>query len=343
VLRLVTRSIICLLFVALASCAVEVPGGVDDFRVVTATPSGPSPTPIIFGNLPEGTPTRVPPPPTPTRQATTPPTAVPNSPAAASSPVGSTSAAPTQANETETPASAQATQAPAGAAGGDTGEMVSIKGATFTMGDSNGDPDERPPHQVTVADFQMDRFEVTNALFDAFVKATGYQTANEQQNKAQTWRSFFTADTANNPVVMVTWNDAVAFCKWAGKRLPTEAEWEFAARGTDGRIYPWGNDYDPSKFNGKASGIRGTVHVGSYPAGASPFGINDMAGNVWEWTADWYEAYPGGASSPFYGEKFRVTRGGGWFDEDKQVRTTNRSSADPNTAANDDLGFRCAK
>jgi len=220
--------------------------------------------------------------------------------------------------------------------------MISIKGATFTMGDNNGDPDERPAHKVTVADFAMDRFELTNALFETFVAATGYQTENEKAGKPQTWRTHSTPDTSNNPVVFVTWADAQAFCEWAGKRLPTEAEWEYAARGTDGRIYPWGNDYDPQKFNGKASGIRGTVHVGSYPAGASAFGIDDMAGNVWEWTADWYQAYPGGAPSPFYGEKFRVTRGGGWFDEQKQVRATNRSSADPN-AANDDLGFRCVK
>jgi formylglycine-generating enzyme required for sulfatase activity len=220
--------------------------------------------------------------------------------------------------------------------------MITISGATFRMGADSGDPDERPAHDVAVAGFQIDRFEVTNALFDAFAQATGYQTENEQKGSSQTWQSHFTPETVNNPVVVVSWNDAVAYCEWAGKRLPTEAEWEFAARGTDGRIYPWGNEYDPSKFNGKTSGIRGTVHVGSYPAGASAFGADDMAGNVWEWTADWYQAYPDGAPSSFFGEKFRVTRGGGWFDEGKQVRTSNRSSADP-TAANDDLGFRCAK
>lgn len=338
----IIQLIVFFLFVSLTSCAVEVPGGVDDFRVVTATPSEPSPTPVIFGSPPEGTPTRVPPPPTPTRAqptstpilAAASPTAMPSPSNAQSTAVSSPSVAPSQV---------QPTVASSQTAGSEIGEMVSIKAGTFKMGDDKGDPDERPAHEVTIADFQMDRFEVTNALFDAFVKATGYQTENEKQDKPQTWRSLFTPDTVNNPVALVTWNDALEFCEWAGKRLPTEAEWEYAARGTDGRVYPWGNDYDSSKFNGKASGIRGTVHVGSYPAGASPFGMDDMAGNVWEWTGDWYQAYPGGAGSPFFGEKFRVTRGGGWFDEQKQVRTFNRSSADPNTAANDDLGFRCAK
>jgi formylglycine-generating enzyme required for sulfatase activity len=328
---------LCVFFVVgmwsavLLACAVEVPGGVDDFRVVTPTPSEPSPTPIIFG-LPENTPTRMAPPPTPTRAPATPtPNVAPASPTTA------------DAQSTSNAVSATATAAPEPTeSAAQSGEMVAIKGGQFMMGDNAGDPDERPAHEVTIADFQMDRFEVTNALFEVFVTATGYKTGNEQNNKTQTWRTFFTADTANHPVVLVTWNDAAAFCEWAGKRLPTEAEWEFAARGTDGRAYPWGNDYDASKFNGKASGIRGTVHVGSYPAGASPFSVQDMAGNVWEWTADWYQAYPGGAASSFFGEKFRVTRGGGWFDENKQVRAANRSSAEPG-AANDDLGFRCVK
>lgn len=320
-----------LLSAVLLACAVEVPGGVDDFRVVTPTPSEPSPTPIIFG-LPENTPTRMAPPPTPTRAPATPtPNVAPASPTTADA----------QPNSNAVSATATAAPPPTESAA-HAGEMVSIKGGLFMMGDNAGDPDERPAHEVTVADFQMDRFEVTNTLFEVFATATGYKTENEQNNKTQTWRTFFTPDTANNPVVLVTWNDAVAYCEWVGKRLPTEAEWEFAARGADGRVYPWGNEYDASKFNGKASGIRGTVHVGSYPAGASPFGVEDMAGNVWEWTADWYQPYPGGAASPFFGEKFRVTRGGGWFDENKQIRAANRSSAEPG-AANDDLGFRCVK
>lgn len=323
------------LSVALFACAVEVPGGVDDFRAVTATPSGPTVTPVIIAPALQGTPTRVPPPPTPTRAQTN----TPNPTAPAST---TTNAQPTAAATTNAEPSAAPTNAPTQSASTDTGEMIAIQGGTFTMGNNQGDADERPAHEVVVNAFQMDRFEVTNALFEQFVGATNYQTANEKNGKAKTWRTFAKPDTQGNPVVMVSWADAQAFCEWAGKRLPTEAEWEYAARGADGRIFPWGNDFDAQKFNGKASGIRGTTHVGSYPAGASAFGIEDMAGNVWEWTADWYQAYPGGAPSQFYGEKFRVTRGGGWFDEEKQVRATNRSSAAPE-AANDDLGFRCVK
>lgn len=332
--NLLSLSVVCgLLSVVLLACAVEVPGGVDDFRVVTPTPSEPTATPVIFAPALEGTPTRLAPPPTPTRVSIA-PTAAPTQTRAPATNAPTTNAQPTVA-PTEPPPPTQASTT-------DTGEMISIPGGAFNMGNNQGDPDERPAHPVNVAAFQIDRFEVTHALFDAFVQATGYQSENEKAGKAQTWRNLFTADTAENPVAVVSWNDAVAFCEWAGKRLPSEAEWEFAARGTDGRIYPWGNAFDASKFNGKASGIRGTAHVGSYPVGASAFGVDDMAGNVWEWTADWYQAYPGGANSQFFGEKFRVTRGGGWFDEDKQVRATNRSSADP-SASNDDLGFRCAK
>ncbi len=323
----------CLLSVALLACAVEVPGGVDDFRVVTPTPSEATVTPVIIAPALQGTPTRAAPPPTPTRVVNS-PTAAPTQTRAVATNAPTTNAPPT-AVPTEPPAPTQTSN-------GDTRDMISIAGGAFEMGNDKGDPDERPAHPVNVAAFQIDRFEVTNASFDAFARATGYQTENEKAGKTQTWRSLFTPDTAENPVAVVSWNDAVAFCEWAGKRLPGEAEWEFAARGTDGRIYPWGNTFDATQFNGKASGIRGTTHVGSFPAGASVFGVDDMAGNVWEWTADWYQAYPGGASSQFFGEKFRVTRGGGWFDDDKQVRATNRSSADP-SASNDDLGFRCAK
>lgn len=219
--------------------------------------------------------------------------------------------------------------------------MVEIPAGEFTMGNDAGDDDEKPAHTVTLEAFEIDLFEVTNAEFAKFVEATGYQTEAEKAGEAG-WRAYAEGKD-NHPVVKVTWNDANAYCQWLGKRLPTEAEWEKAARGTDGRTYPWGNEWDPAKANVKESGFRGTIAVGSLGEGASPYGVFDMAGNVWEWTADWYQAYPGSTyQSEYFGEKFRVTRGGGWFQEADKVTTFNRSATDPK-AANDDLGFRCAR
>jgi formylglycine-generating enzyme required for sulfatase activity len=219
--------------------------------------------------------------------------------------------------------------------------MVEIPAGEFTMGNDGGDDDEKPAHAVTLEAFEIDMFEVTNADFAKFVEETGYQTEAEKAGEAG-WRAY-TEGKDNHPVVKVTWNDADAYCQWAGKRLPTEAEWEKAARGEEGFVYPWGNEWDPAKANTKESGFRGTVAVGSFAEGASSYGVFDMAGNVWEWMADWYQPYPDSAyQSEYYGEKFKVTRGGGWFQEENLVTTSNRSATDP-SAANDDLGFRCAR
>jgi serine/threonine-protein kinase len=220
--------------------------------------------------------------------------------------------------------------------------MMEIPAGPLTMGSDTGKEDEAPAHKVDLPTFKIDRFEVTNADFAQFVEATGYQTDAEKAGLSRTWR-----DAAEGkdiyPVVYVSWNDAVAYCAWVGKRLPTEAEWEKAARGTDRRMYPWGDEWDPSKANVKETGLRGTAAIGSFAAGASPYGVEDMAGNVWEWTADWYEAYPGSSfQSPYYGGQYRVLRGGGWFETADFVRTTTRNAAS-DTAANDDLGFRCAR
>jgi iron(II)-dependent oxidoreductase len=221
--------------------------------------------------------------------------------------------------------------------------MVEIPAGPFTMGSEDGDPEDGPARQVDLPAFEIDRFEVTNADYAAFVSETDYVTFAEEQGFG-TWRDMWRAGKDNHPVVMVTWHDAVAYCEWLGKRLPTEAEWEKAARGTDGQVFSWGNEWDPDKANVKERGLRGTAAVGSFSAGASPYGVDDMIGNVWEWTADWYLPYPGNTiADPFYGEKFRVTRGGGWFDVEPQATTFNRNAADPNKTANDDLGFRCAR
>jgi formylglycine-generating enzyme required for sulfatase activity len=220
-------------------------------------------------------------------------------------------------------------------------EMVEVPAGLFVMGSDSADPDESPPHEVELPTFYIDRYEVTNGQFRAFVEATGYQTDAEKAGK-RNWKDY-SLGKANHPVAKVSWNDAAAFCEWVGKRLPTEEEWEKAARGTDGRAYPWGNEFDASRANVKLTGLRGTAAVGSFPAGASPYGAEDMSGNVWEWTASPYLGYPGSTyQDPHYGEELKVTRGGGWFDDEQQVRTANRHAADPLTAS-DDIGFRCAQ
>ena len=220
--------------------------------------------------------------------------------------------------------------------------MIAIPAGEFTMGSEN--KIERPPHTVFVDTFEIDQFEVTNEQFEKFVAETGYVTDAEKAGDTS-WR-YYSKDKPQHPVVKVSWNDAKAFCEWGGKRLPTEAEWEKAARGTDGRTYPWGSDWNVNKANTKEAGYRGTIIVGSFPAGASPYGVMDMAGNVSEWTSDWFQPYPGypggDSEAQYFGEKYRVIRGGGWFSDQNLARTTERS-ASSTTLANDDVGFRCAR
>jgi formylglycine-generating enzyme required for sulfatase activity len=218
-------------------------------------------------------------------------------------------------------------------------ETVLIPAGPFIMGSAN--EDERPPHEVFVEAYEIDKFEVANDEFQRFVDETGYATEGEQAGEEDSWRAW-AQDKPRHPVVKVTFGDARAYCEWAGKRLPTEAEWEKAARGTEQLVYPWGNEWDPDGANTKESGYRGTTAVGSFPQGASPYGAMDMAGNVAEWTTDWFKAYPGGDfASPYFGEQYRVIRGGGWFTEQELVRTTERSASSEDLR-NDDVGFRCA-
>jgi formylglycine-generating enzyme required for sulfatase activity len=283
------------------------------------------------------TPTPLPPPPTPTP---IPPTETPTpEPPTPTSEAQETDAPDVTREPTNTP-EPTATPDPKSLV---TEAMVEIPAGEFSMGVDPGDTKNGPLHVVDLPAFEIDRFEVTNGDYALFAEATGYQTYMEQQGY-RSWRDLWGAGEDRHPVVIMTWDDASAYCEWLGKRLPTEAEWEKAARGTDGRTYPWGNDWDPSKANVKERGLRGTSAVGSFPAGASPFGVDDMAGNVWEWTSDWFQPYPGStAGNPYFGEKFRVTRGGGWFDDETLVNTFNRNAADPAVTANDDLGFRCAR
>jgi iron(II)-dependent oxidoreductase len=219
--------------------------------------------------------------------------------------------------------------------------MVYVPEGEFTMGTEKGEEDERPVHRVYVAGFYIDKYEVTNKEYKKFLTATGRRTPD------------FWSDTdlnkPNLPVVGVSWEDGKAYCKWVGKRLPTEAEWEKAARGTDGRRYPWGNKYSAKRANayGNQDGFQFTAPVDSLAAGASPFGVLNMAGNVWEWCADWYaEDYyahtsPKSPKGPSSGQ-LRVIRGGSWEDTAAALRITNRHAAEPDYSAYN-LGFRCAK
>jgi formylglycine-generating enzyme required for sulfatase activity len=225
---------------------------------------------------------------------------------------------------------------------------------------------EGPRHRVWLDAYYLDRYEVTNALFERFVRATAYRTTAEReghgwsrQYRDERWQwikldgAYFrqpggsgTASEPSHPVVMVSWNDADTYCRLAGKRLPTEAEWEKAARGTDGRRYPWGDAWDAARANAEMK-VGSTSPVGRFPSGASPYDIHDLAGNVFEWVADWHddtyyrrspERNPRG---PETGTE-KGLRGGAWTKLAIFVRATFREASVP-TDRNDLIGFRCAK
>jgi iron(II)-dependent oxidoreductase len=244
--------------------------------------------------------------------------------------------------------------------------MVYIPAGNFLMGSTEKDGvvgmevglDEMPQHQVYVKGFYIDRYEVTNGQYYAFVVATGGYTPATWDYRQHPSGKVWPLDTPppgeeENPVTDVDWYDAEAYCKWAGKRLPTEAEWEKAARGTDGRLWPWGNTFDPAKVNTLESDKNWSMPVGSYPQGASPYGLYDMIGNAWEWTASWYQAYPGSTlRRAAFGEKYRVLRGGSYLTPLQPfARVAHRYAPDllpmelrdSNWHTGFDVGFRCAK
>lgn len=217
--------------------------------------------------------------------------------------------------------------------------MVRIPGGTFTMG-SSGDAAEGPPQEVTLPPYLVALVPVTNAQFARFVSASGHDAGGKWKECASKWGE-------QAPVVYVNWHDAAAYCSWAGLRLPTEAEWELAARGTRSYVYPWGNEWDPSRCqNSAGSQVPDRVApVGSFPAGASPFGCQDMAGNVWQWTSSWYEPYPGNPSTdPDFGRRFRVMRGGSWTNSRATFfRGAARGWLAPERRSGVNGGFRCAR
>ena len=269
--------------------------------------------------------------------------------------------------------------AAAAAPGSCPGEMVPVPAGTFQMGNPEGmgDPDEHPQHAVTLSAYCIDKTEVTVAAYEACVAAGRCSAApgtvhwaaysGEDVNRYSRWCN--RSDRPDHPINCVDHDQAASYCTWKGQRLPTEAEWEYAARGTDGRVYPWGDEAPSAKrlnLCGREcaamanrqlnedwkpkydddDGWDSTAPVGSYPDGASPFGALDMAGNVWEWTGDWYGPYAKAAETNPHGANTgtsRISRGGGWASRGAHsARAADRNWLDP-TARDCDLGFRCAR
>ncbi len=226
-------------------------------------------------------------------------------------------------------------------AGKDGAPAVLIPAGSFVMGDD----ENSPRREIFVGAFYLDKFEVTVGRYAKFLQATGNVKAPEE------WENVDPKSGADLPVVGVDWQDADSYCRWAGKRLPTEAEWEKAARGKDERKYPWGNDPPTPERARFAQPYENPVYrtgvapVGSHAKGASPFGVLDLSGNVSEWVADWYsESFsrddvrnPKGPASG----SGKVLRGGGWYDPAQRITATRRMYASP-THRSDDIGFRCA-
>jgi formylglycine-generating enzyme required for sulfatase activity len=225
--------------------------------------------------------------------------------------------------------------APDSAARGDVPDgLLLIHGGKFLMGSTDGDFDEKPAHEVAVKSFYMDVHEVTNAQYKVFAEATSRPLPLFWQPQI---------DKPDEPVVGVTWHDAQAYAAWAGKRLPTEAEWEYAARGGKrGGNYPWGDCLDNGLANFKSFGI---LPVKSFPANG--YGLYDMTGNVWEWCSDWYGAdfyavSPAANPAGTVDGVLKVLRGGAWYCGPDEVRVSNRFYAMPD-AKSFNIGFRCVK
>jgi formylglycine-generating enzyme required for sulfatase activity len=264
----------------------------------------------------------------------------------------------------------------------DAAEMVLIPASEFMMGRNEGEPDEQPAHPVKLDDYYMDLYEVTNAQFSSFVQATGYKTEAEKSGYGWVWQDIEPVkvpgaswknpqgdgrggrgqapplqdgrgdprgrpDLMDHPVVQVSWSDAVEYARWAGKRLATEAEWEKAARGTQGFIYPWGNNWQEEYCYYAEVSSQGTILAKGYPTDKSPYACYQMAGNVTEWCADWYDKdfyrRPEAKDNP-QGPKsgsIHIFRGGSWVVSKKLLLTSLRLQA--NIGWSNYIGFRCVK
>jgi sulfatase modifying factor 1 len=218
-------------------------------------------------------------------------------------------------------------------------EMVKVPAGWFWMGNDQGRPSARPAHHIYLDAYAIDRTEVTRADFAKYVQSLKDSSAK--------WEVTDLLSSPNEPVTGVLWTDAAAYCRWAGKRLPTEAEWEKAARGTETFLYPWGDVWDPTLCNSAESGHGKVLPVGRYPRGASPYGALDMAGNAAEWVADYFDSLyyeispsvnPSGPSQILD----HGLRGGSFASSPEQTSTFFRDSSH-SVKPNPRTGFRCAK
>jgi formylglycine-generating enzyme required for sulfatase activity len=230
-------------------------------------------------------------------------------------------------------------------------EMIRIPSGLFVMGCDEGHAKHRPQHTVHVEPFHIDRYPVTNQEYKQFVDEVAYPVPHYEVSWCDThgynWdpeTRAFPEGKANHPVVLVTWEDALAYARWAGKRLPTEAEWERAARGTAGGTWPWGNNAVPGLSNSSKAGAGGTTPVDKHsPGGDSPDGVADLVGNVWEWTSSLFKPYPYDPSDGrenLAASGWRVLRGGSWLNDLYTARCYTRLDGDFLFFNN--VGFRCA-
>jgi formylglycine-generating enzyme required for sulfatase activity len=230
-------------------------------------------------------------------------------------------------------------------------EMIYIPGGTFMMGYNEGSAKHRPSHPVEVTPFYIDRFPVTNQDYRRFVKDTGHPIPHYEVNWCDTrgynWDPHgqtFPEDKADHPVVLVTWQDALAYANWAGKRLPTEAEWELSTRGLKSRVWPWGDKPLTGHSNTTEAGAGSTASVDSYsPDGDTPEGVADLIGNVWEWTSTLFRPYPydpNDGRENLQAPGWRVLRGGSWTNDLYVARGYARLDGD--FVLYNNVGFRCA-
>jgi len=225
--------------------------------------------------------------------------------------------------------------------------MVLVPDGDFMMGSDKGDEDESPIHRVHLNAFYLDKFEVTNGRFAKFVDAIQSEPPWGFEDRKTPLVD------ADRPVRWVSWMDAMGYCLWAGKRLPTEAEWEKAARGTDGRVYPWGNDPPTlahAVYGLKEGGAETISVIGDRDRGMSPYGAHDMAGNLYEWVMDWYaeDFYVNFANSAAVNPRgpaegtAKVQRGGSYINSPYRLRSSFRTKGDP-AEQDPHVGFRCAQ